>query len=189
MAASAALGTVACDILVRAYSSPAKVNWDDHLLDSMLGQLDDWHAALPPYLKPDCPTPPTHFRAIRYLHLRYHQYIILLTRPFLLQAGRGHCRFSQRCEDATRASVRLLTELADNKLLSRIHFQDSVFVLACGMILFAMTIKRPTAGLLAELTDFRSLLAFTHHIPIGLRASEIVTTFIESQGAAPGSSR
>lgn len=193
MAASAALGTVACDILMRAYSSSAKVNWDDHLLDSMLGQLDGWHAALPPYLKPDCPAAPTHFRAIRFLHLRYHQYIMLLTRPFLLQAGQLKCRFSSRCEEATRVSVRLLTELTDHKLLSRIHFQDSMFILACGMILFAVTVRRPTPRLIAELSDYRSLLLpFIHHtghISIGLRASEIIKIFLESQGAAVGSSR
>lgn len=190
MAASAALGTVAFDILVRAYSSPAKVHWDDHILDSMLGQLDGWRATLPPYLKLDCPAAPTHFRAIRYLHLRYHQYIMLLTRPLLLQAGWATCRFSSRCEEATRASVHLLTELADHELLSKIHFQDSVFILACGMILFAMNIRRPTAELLAELSEFRGvLLPVTHHMSIGLRASEVMTTFIESQGAALGSSR
>jgi hypothetical protein len=177
-AASAALSSIAHDILVGMHRKRLALEKTHENEELGLLKLDLWLGRLVPHLRLDCPTAPAYVRAIRFLHLRYHQYVILLTRSHLLLPGNSS-RFGGRCEKSIRASIDILKELKARNLISDIHHQDSIFILSAGMLLFLRAAKHLTYEKLADLETYTTtLLPTTHHLRIGKRAAEVSTTFL-----------
>lgn len=150
------------------------------LVTDMLSRLDNWLQTLPPHLKPEGSTTPTYSRAVSHLSLRYFDYMILLTRPYLLELEDRAHRFATHCEEANKRSIRELRTLVSHSTLSQINYFDGVFVLSNGMVLFLRALKWPTMEMLAELDEYLPILQAVHHLKIGRLAADAMASYAEN---------
>lgn len=100
---------------------------------------------MPPHLKSDVPTPPTHKRAVAVLHLQYWGATILVTRPFLLYLVIKYNalvsskriwfeRMGKICIDAAQKTVVILQQMAADGTLSSLTAFDSTCMLRAIII-------------------------------------------------------
>lgn len=185
---SAATLTIIVDsILLRLYSQASIPCSADSVVRQMLMELDSWLGDLLPHLKLSAPIAPTHLRAVSYLHMRYNQCVILLTRPYLLESDDRSCCFTAECETANGRSLTILKALHKNGLLSKINHLDWMHVLSSGMILLLRAIRWPTAMMLEELEGYVPILQTTRQLRIGRLAIDYMMFYIENLRALLGS--
>ncbi|KAI8943693.1 hypothetical protein NX059_001676 [Plenodomus lindquistii] len=122
--------------------------------------LQKWNRQMPPHLKYEVPTPPTHRRAVAIIHLHYWSTTILLTRPFLLYLVMKYStlasskkiwfeRMGKTCIDAAQKSIAILQDMAANGTLSGLTAFDSTCILRLIMIFilaYAHTRNRQYSG-------------------------------------------
>lgn len=156
------------------------------MADTLIDRLQHWWTSLPLYLKPGCPTAPSNVRAIAYLSLRYYYVVLLVTRPYLLQAvtedGFADPRASHRielCEKANRESIILLRDLARQGLVSSINYFDAIHILTNGMILFLRCFRNQSLEAITELEQYMPLLSLTHHLNIGKLGKQSIEALVE----------
>ncbi|KAF2655699.1 aldehyde dehydrogenase-like protein [Lophiostoma macrostomum CBS 122681] len=115
-------------------------------ISSILLSLQKWLQLIPPHLKHDVPSPPTHKRAVAVLHLHYWSSTILLCRPFLLYLVLKYSaldsskkvwfeRMGKTCIDAAQKSLAILQQMAADNVLSSLTAFDSSGILRVIMIL------------------------------------------------------
>lgn len=125
--------------------SPSPKNLSFTTISNLLLSLQKWLQLIPPHLKHDVPTPPTHKRAVAVLHLNYWSSTILLCRPFLLYLVLKHNslssskkiwfeRMGKTCIDAAQKSVAILELMASDGALSSLTAFDSTCFLRAIMI-------------------------------------------------------
>jgi Fungal specific transcription factor domain len=111
---------------------------------SILDELDAWYAALPPHLALGSAIPPTHRRAVTFLHIKYQAAIALLTRPFLLLRSTGKrlaedgtrtTEFARRSIQAAQTSTTLLSDLQRSSLYNSSTALDVFYTYSSIMIL------------------------------------------------------
>lgn len=167
-------------IFEKLYSSLTPRHYCESLPREMLAKLNAWWIDLPAHLLPSYPTPPTHFRATSYLHLRYHQYVMLLTRPYLLKSAVDEpCEFTAACEQSNSQSIKILKELGKRNLLSQMNYLDGSYILSTGMILFLRALRRPSKELLDEVEGYCPTLQVAQHLRVGRAASEGLASFAQ----------
>jgi hypothetical protein len=114
------------------------------MAQTVLDELDVWHAALPPHLALGSAIPPTHRRAVTLLHIKYHAAIALLTRPFLLLRSTGKrisedptssTAFARRSVQSAQASTGLLHDLHRASLYNSATALDVFYTYSSIMIL------------------------------------------------------
>lgn len=180
--ANATLSAIADQILRRLYTNtPSSANEDGlDVAKLMLSVLSEWLQTLPPHLKLQESTAPTYIRAISHLYLRYNEYTILLTRPYLLESELRSQELTVRCEDANKRSIAILKELARAGLLSDINYLDGIYIMSNGMILFLRALRWPSAEILKELEDYHPILQKMCHLKIGRLASEAMASYMDN---------
>ncbi|KAF2878234.1 aldehyde dehydrogenase-like protein [Massariosphaeria phaeospora] len=115
-------------------------------ISNLLLSLQKWQQLIPPHLKHDVPSPPTHRRAVAILHLHYWASTILLCRPFLLHLVVKHStlgsskkiwfeRMGKTCIDAAQKSLAILEQMAADGTLTSLTAFDSTCILRLIMIL------------------------------------------------------
>jgi hypothetical protein len=114
-------------------------------ISNLLLSLQKWLQLIPPHLKHDVPSPPTHKRAVAVLHLHYWGSTILLTRPFLLYLVLKYNtltsskkiwfeRMGKTCIDGAQKSLAILQQMRADNTLSSLTAFDSTCLLRLIMI-------------------------------------------------------
>lgn len=154
-------------------------------VNCLFDELENWWNTLPDHLQPSSPTAPSHLRALKYLGLRYYYTVLLLTRPYLLFALHqpDQCTpqillRAKSCEDADKASCLLLMEMAQQNLLSRRNWADSIFILATCLILVLRAVKSPSAEVVQDMESMLPLLLITEHLKFGRVGKESMSSLL-----------
>lgn len=155
----------------------------------MLSELQSWVEDLPLHLKPGAPIASTHLRAVSFLHLRYNQCVVLITRNYLLRSREQLCPLAAECEAANLRSILILKTLQSHSLLSQINYLDGMHILSNGMILLLRATRWPTAMMSMELEDYVPVLQTTRQLRIGQLAIDYMNFFVENLRAVLSSQR
>jgi len=168
---SSRLGDIFSQTLDQLYIRRSTQSDFDTVANGLLTQLQQWQETLPEYLRPGCPTAPSHVRAICHLSLRYYQIIMLITRPYLLQSvlspepvSTSQTKYSEICEDANKESLRLVKELSTKNLISKRNYFDALYILANAMILFLRCLRNPSSDLVKAVEEILPLIKMVDHL-------------------------
>ncbi|CAN9129962.1 unnamed protein product [Alternaria alternata] len=145
MATSVSLCRLKREIIQSVYMERSANSISFSTVSNSLLLLQKWYRQMPPHLKHDVPSPPTHRRAVAVLHLYYWSTTILLTRPFLLYLVIKHGtlasskkiwfeRMGKMCIDAAQKSTAILEQMASDGTLSSLTAFDSTCILRLIMI-------------------------------------------------------
>jgi len=145
MATSVSLCRLKREIIQSVYMERSANSISFSTVSNSLLLLQKWYRQMPPHLKHDVPSPPTHRRAVAVLHLYYWSTTILLTRPFLLYLVIKHGtlasskkiwfeRMGKMCIDAAQKSTTILEQMASDGTLSSLTAFDSTCILRLIMI-------------------------------------------------------
>ena len=136
----------------------------------MLGSLREWHASVPSYLQYDAPVPPLHRRPLCFLHLRYWNLVMLVSRPFLLYSilrreqlqqnsnPRSFEEFSDVCIGAAGQSMFILQKMMKEQTLSNLLISDFYFVLDLIQILLLSFALRGSQDFLHQASECLQML-------------------------------
>lgn len=131
-------------------------------VETLVHDLQAWWTTLPEHLTKE-PTTASFARATLYLRLRYHYIMVLVTRPFLLDAVAKGCSATQHlvvlCEDHNDGSISTLLEMQARDLLSDSFWFDSHHILTTSLILLLRIIENPrSAELRKKVVSMQQLL-------------------------------
>lgn len=142
-------------------------------VERLAHDIKAWWVSLPEHLTKET-IPASFARAVLYLRLRYHYILVLITRPFLLDAVAKGCRTTQHvvaCEDHNDGCISTLLDMHSRDLLSESLWFDSHHILSASLILLLRIIDNPSsAELRKKVTSMQQLL---HLIPGKIQAYAI----------------
>lgn len=122
-------------------------------VETLVHDLQAWWTKLSEHLTKE-PITTSFARAILYLRLRYHYILVLVTRPFLLDALSKGRSMTQHlvvlCEDHNDGSISTLLEMQARDLLSDHFWFDSHHILCTSLILLLRIIENPSSAELRE---------------------------------------
>ncbi|KAJ9644294.1 hypothetical protein H2204_001645 [Knufia peltigerae] len=172
--AASRLSILLCEVAQNFYLRPPDQVDVGAIADNFIDRLQLWWDELPLYLRPECPAAPSHTRVITYLSLRYQYIIMLVCRPFLLQAAAdrqvsdaGVLRRARLCESANDKCIFLLKQLARERLVSNINYFDGFHILSNALVLFLRALKEPGPHMRKEVEEYLPLIQLTSHLRFG----------------------
>ncbi|KAH9204918.1 fungal-specific transcription factor domain-containing protein [Leptodontidium sp. 2 PMI_412] len=184
--ASAQLGRLLGRTLRQVYLPKAGIKASNPPISSLLTSLQEWWAAVPAYLRLDCPTAPSNIRAICHLSLRYHHIISLVTRPYLLYSvtcsnplDETSTQRVRMCEEANRESILAIKKLTTSNLISRINYFDGLYIVANCMILFLRCLRKPSAELAKLAEEMVPIMELVDHLSFAKYGLESMHHLIE----------
>lgn len=172
--AASRLSILLCEVAQNFYLRPPDQAEIGSIADNFIDRLQLWWSDLPLYLRPECPAAPSHTRFITYLSLRYQYIVMLVCRPFLLEAAAdrqvsdpGVLRRAQLCESANDQCILLLKHLAREHLVSNINYFDGFHILSNALVLFLRALKAPGPRMMMEVEKYLPLLRLTGYLRFG----------------------
>lgn len=116
-------------------------------VERLAHDIKAWWTTLPEHLTKET-VPASFARAVLYLRLKYHYILVLITRPFLLDAvskGRPTTQHVVVCEDHNDGSISTLLDMHSRDLLSDTFWFDSHHILSASLILLLRIIENPSS--------------------------------------------
>jgi hypothetical protein len=164
-------------------------------ISALINEVEVWWNALPDYLRYANSSPPSYYRAISYLGLRYNYALMLITRRYLLQSLlSGHdcapevASRTEVCERASDRSTTILLEMAEKNMISDLIWFDAYFILCNTIVVYLQGVRHASSSMhRKQIRDYIPLLKLVRRSRLSecaLNGMEALLADLESYSAS-----
>jgi len=155
--------------------------------DELLAFLHKWWYDLPSTLRLGGGDDhnPRYCRAISYLALRYHDALMVLTRPALFYRQTDPLLVEDNadpkleiCERSNDESMVILKIMYERNLIRNTNWFDTVHIIANALVLFHRGVRNPSIQFLSRIQDYIPVISLTGHTGKGKYAIGALTSLM-----------